>query len=357
MRGKSIFTGLLSLGPEDYLTEIFVRTLKRDPKLRRAFVEYLVREHKEIEGVSEIESIESQPSYGGDCPDVEIRALDGRERRIEIFIESKVDSREHDKQLPRYASLLDTSVREGKVDVGLLVYLTRDYDPKNEDDILPTGNHVQVEFGQKRWSDVHKWLIASLPTLDAAERAWPKELATYLEDNAMDAPTRFTPDNLEGLSKLPDTIRVLEACLDGEPSDKLRSLGNGVRNEGTCSSNLLNGQVFCYWSGCDRADFWVEIGFHFRDEYPDVYVWIGALPKHPLQEKIVQATREHVALNVGRWEADLRGEAKGMWAKRSLLSFINEGDQLDDLRRWVIDRLEDLDAFKANHPELPWRKQ
>jgi hypothetical protein len=89
-----------------------------------------------------------------------------------VFIESKVGSREGQDQLRRYAEHLSAlpNVRHRR-----LVYITRDYDPKDEDEIVggPRVSDAPVGFVPLRWHGFYRTLenyrSTSLPGSDLTQ--------------------------------------------------------------------------------------------------------------------------------------------------------------------------------------------
>ena len=70
------------------------------------------------------------------------------------MIESKIGSGEGQEQLRRYAEHLDKLTG---VDGKALLYITRDYDPKDLGEIL-TGLDDNTRFKQLRWHDFYRFL-------------------------------------------------------------------------------------------------------------------------------------------------------------------------------------------------------
>ena len=54
----------------------------------------------------------------------------------------------------------------------------------------------------------------------------------------------------------------------------------------------------------------------------------------------------------GLWQP--RAAWPGVKARRSLRTFLGEEDQVDAVRRWFLERLDEVRKFKTDKSELPW---
>jgi hypothetical protein len=116
---------------EDFFTEIFTYLLKSNPSLMTDWLkEFNISEiDYDNAHISTQESFDAMYShFSGSRPDIYVELANERKKEL-VFVECKIDSCEGHNQLKRYAEHLDNI---SNIDKGTLLYITRDYDKKNE---------------------------------------------------------------------------------------------------------------------------------------------------------------------------------------------------------------------------------
>lgn len=133
------------------------------------------------------------------------------------MIESKIGSWEGQDQLKRYAGHLSNMSGTRKN----LVYVTRAYDPKDENEIL--SGIDDVCFKQLRWHDFYRFL-------QTVERdALIEEVMTFMEEQDMARSYRFSTEDLMALSGVPRAFEILDETFEGEVKAELESFaGNRI---------------------------------------------------------------------------------------------------------------------------------
>ncbi|MEH2075607.1 MAG: PD-(D/E)XK nuclease family protein [Nostoc sp.] len=86
--------------------------------------------------------------------DIVVELSDGLNTDV-IFIESKIGSRDGNNALKKYAEILS---KLKNVRHRILIYITRDYDPKDEIKTLTSNLEAKVNFYQLRWHQFYAHL-------------------------------------------------------------------------------------------------------------------------------------------------------------------------------------------------------
>ena len=186
---------------EDFHTEIVAGLLANNYELTlRWFRELRVSELGEAEKVTvttqeKLERIEGLHDDGS-RPDMVVRITKG-ERREVVFIESKVGSSEGDGQLSKYMDHLHAM--QG-VDRKSLVFITRDYEPK--DDL----SDEKVTFRQARWAEFYRFLSG-----DKSQSEMIRELLLFMKENNMSQDNRFTALDLLALTNWHAPQKLIQA--------------------------------------------------------------------------------------------------------------------------------------------------
>lgn len=143
---------------EDFFTEIVAYFLSENQELLFSWLNY----SHVLELINYVEAdIATQKTYrhpiSGDekRPDIVIE-LSNSENHDLVFIESKVGSSEGYNQLSDYAEILDSLPGYRHK---YLVYITRDFEPKEESKVLKNIPAPTVEFRQFRWHQFYQFLI------------------------------------------------------------------------------------------------------------------------------------------------------------------------------------------------------
>lgn len=233
----SLFSRLLGLHTsprpvEDFFTEVVAGLFVVAPELCAAWLENLglveplrVRERRVLVGTQQ--RFGPLPDHAtGSRPDLVVEVSSDAGRDV-VYLESKIDSGEGEQQLRRYADLL--SKVEGARS-RTLVYVTRDYDPKDEAQILRVSENAgdgsgsrggtttaPVRFLQIRWGDFYRFLRWAATdrgsasgedgwVLDPGLRALVGEVTSFMEEQGMAQRNVFTAEDLTAMSRLQHTV-------------------------------------------------------------------------------------------------------------------------------------------------------
>ncbi|MBD2346345.1 PD-(D/E)XK nuclease family protein [Anabaena subtropica] len=159
----SLFKNLLNLHSsskplEDFFTEIIAYFLSINTDILIDWLKY----HSIISEENYINiNILTQKYYEpldnhdyGSQPDIVIELTSETNTDV-ILIESKIAATEGDRQLQRYAEILSNLSYPKRRS---LIYITRDYDPKESKKILPDSLCTKISFHQLRWYQFHSYL-------------------------------------------------------------------------------------------------------------------------------------------------------------------------------------------------------
>jgi hypothetical protein len=280
-----------------------------------------------------------------------------------VMIESKIGSWEGHDQLKRYAGHLSKMSGMRKS----LVYITRAYDPKDEEEVLLGTNDVR--FKQLRWHDFYRFL-------HAVERdALIEEVMAFMEEQGMARSYLFSAMDIVALSGVPRVFNVFDETLGGEVKADLESFaGNKLRHMTHTMWELRNHLRYGIRAPLHGDDLFCDLGYQLgkveesahssllrisADGYPAVYVFLEAQPGATGREVSVSAMK-NIAFNQG-WEAynidDPTGWA-GVRRAKSLADLLSEEDHVAAVKAFFMESIgqlrEELAAFKQDHRDLLW---
>ena len=269
---------------EDFHTEIVAHVLASDSELTLRWLRKLgVTELHEADEIAvstqqEFQPIERLHSFGSK-PDITIRVR--KESHVEaVFIESKVGSEESQGQLSKYIDQLRALLG---VDQRSLVFITRDYEPKENlsDEI--------VRFFPARWSDFYHFLCTVESPSDAI-----RELLKFMQENNMSQSNRFTAIELLALTNHHRARSLMDASMWENAGKKFAKVCGAMGSATKAMSQLRIHNRYVMAAG-HGTGYQIEflLGYWFPDEQPsdspEVGMHIYVNPKAAQRPAIAKA--------------------------------------------------------------------
>ncbi|ALF54176.1 hypothetical protein ACX27_17170 [Nostoc piscinale CENA21] len=223
----SLFSNLLNLHSankplEDFFTEIFAYFFSINKDL---LIEWL-QQHFIISDESYYSAkIKTQKYYEplknhtcGSQPDIVIELANETKTEI-IFIESKIASTEGCQQLERYSEILSNLPYYSR---RTLIYITRDYEPKEDIKTFIKDSSLKVNFYQLRWYQVYSFLKK------ISNDRLIQEILMFMELNMMSQNNQLSPIDILTIKSFNKTLNFMEASLGEEVSAKFKQNLEGV---------------------------------------------------------------------------------------------------------------------------------
>ncbi|HEY9663245.1 MAG TPA: PD-(D/E)XK nuclease family protein, partial [Allocoleopsis sp.] len=287
--------------------------------------------------------------HSGSRPDILIELVGDQSRTI-IFIESKIGSQEGDQQLFRYAEILhNLSDYQQKY----LLYITRDFDPKNEVDILrrvpkPTG----VQFKQLRWHQFHRFLQSHAETMLA------QEMITFMNEYNMAHNNQFSSIDVIALANFTKSLKLMEETMWGEVSQRFKQVLGDIKQKSTAMTQLQVHGRYLMTMGMPSG-WWCGLGFYLRTstltDYPTVCLMLEVDPNSPRRAEIIEAMND-ICTQHG-WKGCGLNDTK-TWSsivrERSLQDFLAKEDHIAAVQQFFLESLNQLQKIKDEYPNLPW---
>lgn len=277
-----------------------------------------------------------------------------------VMVESKIDSREGEGQLRRYAEHLD---RMANVGSKTLVYITRRFDPKAPEKI--TDGLDSVEFKRLHWHDFYRFLAA---LDDKQEDALVKEVLAFMEEEGMARVGRFSMMDLMALSGIQRALEIIDETLDEEIRGELESLAEHP------TKHRLDGRDFVKQIRGDNG-YWINayitqdgglgcyVGYQLgnTDGSPRAEVGFWAYP-NDLGKDVAGAVVKRISNRDGWQRIDLnQPEPKSEYEVRrdtSLAGFLQANNHVAAVKSFFVESIqqlrEELTQFKKEHADLPW---
>jgi hypothetical protein len=367
-----------TVSQEDFFTEVFAHLLSAYPGLCITWLNQsealpLGDEYSHINVTTQRPFRALEGHQYASCPDVVIELFEDfakegvdDERPDEatvppmdvVFVESKVGSREGQDQLRRYAEHLSAlpEVRHRR-----LVYITRDYDPKDEDEIVGglQESDTLVGFVPLRWHEFYRTLedyrSTSLPDSDLIQ-----EVLLFMKQNGMSQTNRLSAADVVALTGMPRMLAFMREILSGEVEARIGEVSK--RKVSRANSALYQLATFdrYFLYAHMGPGFWVGGGFYLGQDDPDDYPWLSVLlevgPSQPGREDIIKAMRSFTADCSGCEPYDLDDPSawSGLEWAIDLREVLTTEDHMAAARTHFLESLDDIARMREQYPDLPW---
>ncbi len=352
----SLFTNLLNLHSEnkpleDFFTEIIAYFLDINHDILIAWLKHesIICDENEITiNLSTQESYQPlKHHHSGSKPDIVIKLEHYTQTDI-IFIESKIGSTEGWEQLQRYAEILSSlSYPQQRT----LVYITRDYEPKEEIQKL-TPN---VKFFQLRWYQFYSFLKKyETDTL-------AKEILTFMEIHRMSHNNQLSPVDLLTMVNFNKTLNFMESTLSEEVEHKFKNAFGHVTKGRPSMTQWTSKNRYIIYNHFDRWNCWCGLGyFNLNPENLTEYPYLGiclevstGFKEHP---KFVEVMQQVVNKYPNKWTSYITIDPKwpSIFYRKSLQEFLSQPDQLSSIKSFFIESIHELQKIQP-YFDFPWK--
>jgi hypothetical protein len=330
---------------EDYLTEIFTYCLSQDRDMLNAFLkelnivdrdidEYTLTTQYELKALAN-HSVDSRP-------DMALFSND-----TTIFFENKIDAKEGDQQLQRYAEHLNHTSSGNKI----LVYITRDYDPKEREVIFERCKNY-IKFIQLRWYEIFRFLKAYM------DNPIVLELLKFMKQNKLAMNNQYSPIDILTMTNFSRVHKIMDETMFGETSLLFEKvIGKKRTQDSTRLTQLENHDRYVYYAAY-KNKLHIFLGYWMNSdnekEYPEVGVELDISPNAEINSTLKNIFKE-ISDKYETWKSHNLNDPK-RWAivfrKKSLQEFLSESDHVESIKSYLKDVLGDLDSLFTEHPIL-----
>jgi PD-(D/E)XK nuclease superfamily len=355
----SLFSRLLKLHNgntplEDFFTELVAYLFSTNKEILYAWLKNLelINTDADLDAfISTQQTFERLSHHFSDSrPDIIIELVDGNNRDI-IFIESKIGSSEGCNQLQRYAEILDKlpGFRHK-----FLIYITRDFEPKERENIFQEISSSEVHFKQIRWHQFYQFLKTQTDTMLV------EEIIKFMQEHHMAHNNQFSSIDIIALGNFTNSLKLMEQTMSDEVRNKFKQvLGSVVPLRATAFTQLQKHDRYLMYSWL-RDKWWCGLGFMLNTssptEYPTVFLLLEVDSKSPHRAEIIKAMKD-ICSKQSEWKGyDL--DNPRAWSRivlgRSLQSFLSEEDRIVAIQKFFLESLDKLSDIKSQYSDLHW---
>lgn len=360
----SLFSNLLNLHStskplEDFFTEIVAYFLSLNNDI---FIDWL--KHHSIISDDNYSSIKisTQQEHNGleshtedSRLDIVVELSDGLNTDL-IFIESKVGSRDGRNALKKYAEILSNlpNVRHR-----ILIYITRDYDPKEEIKKYCLELSPKINFFQLRWYQFYSFLEKRSFDILA------QEILIFMRNNRMAYNNQLSSIDILTMVNFNKTLNFIEATLSEEVKKEFKKAFEGVNKSELDSLyqwKSKNRYIIGTSFSIKRWAFWCGLGYFDLNpsnltDYPYLGIFLQVSPTFVQRPKIIESMKTVIndkpniwtptnLTNLPAWSA--------IFYQKSLQEFLSEKDQLSAIKLFFQESIEELKTVQKQYFNFPW---
>jgi len=354
----SLFSRLLNLNTgnipqEDFFTELVAYLFETNKEVLYAWLKDLnlfdTNAYLDTHILTQRE-FEPLPGHlSGSRPDIVIELVDDSSCDI-IFIENKVGSQEGCDQLLRYAEILHglPNFRHK-----FLLYITRDFEPKDKAGIFKNIPESTVQFKQLRWHEFYRFLKAQADTMLA------QEIILFMNEKRMAHNNQFSSIDVIALANFTKSLKLMEESMWGKVGQQFKTVLGEIKQQSTALTQLQLHGRYIMTASMPTGKWWCGLGFVLRTsnltDYPRVRLMLEVDPKSQHRIEIIDAMKD--ICKQYDWQGYGLNDQQawsGIVREKSLQDFLSEEDHIVAIEEFFLQALKELDKIQSQYPELPW---
>jgi hypothetical protein len=323
---------------EDYLTELFGYCLNLEEEILISFLKrFKIPPQKSEEYYLNTQVRHKKlPHHTEDSiPDMMLTF----ENHV-IFIENKVASSEGNLQLQRYAEHLDNY---DTTKIKALIYITRDFDLKDEKKIF-IRTKSKIKFIPLRWHQIFRFLQSY------NDRPIIKEILILMKEKHLSSNNQFSPVDILTLTNFSKVRKMMsEVIYNGKVGQQFEKVVGKKPNEASLLTQIKYHDRYVV-VGKKKNNIKVYMGFLLNTfneiEYPDLIFKIEITPSSKVREVVINKMKAIASVEKSKWAEnglDDPKEYSGIVIYKSMQSFLNKDDQIEEMRKHFMDCLNEYE--------------
>jgi PD-(D/E)XK nuclease superfamily len=357
----SLFSRLLNLNTgsiplEDFFSELVAYLFITNKEILYAWLKHLdlpdAADYSDayISTQQAFEPLEGHLS--GSRPDILIEVVNDIDADI-IFIESKIGSQEGIDQLSRYAEILHKLSSQNKFRNKFLIYITRDFEPKDRATIFKNIPKSNVQFKQLRWHQFYQFLRSQEDT------TLVQEIIIFMQEYRMAHNNQFSSIDVIALANFTKSLKLMEETMWGKVSQQFKQVVGSIQNRAKALTQVQLHGRYLMTASMPSGKWWCGLGFILKTsnltDYPTVCLLLEVAPTSQHRAEII-VVMKGICKQYG-WRGYGLNDSKawsGIVCEKSLQDFLSEEDHIAAIEKFFLHTLNELDKIKNQYPQLPW---
>ncbi|WP_334824808.1 PD-(D/E)XK nuclease family protein [Nostoc sp.] len=360
----SLFTNLLNLHPgnkprEDFFTEIVAYFLSLNNDILLAWLR-----HHSIIGddnysnikISTQQEHQALASHPEDSRlDIVIEFSTSLSTDI-IFIESKIGSTEGWRQLEKYADILS---KLPNIRHQILIYITRDYDPKDERKQYCFNLSPKINFFQLRWYQFYSFLK------EHASDILAQEILIFMRNNRMSHTNQFSSVDLLTMVNFNKTLNLMESTLSDEIQHEFRVAFGGVIKGAASRTQWKWDERYIIYTHFSPSTWDLRCGLGYfglnpsnLTDYPYLGIFLQVSSKFGQRPKIIESMQKIISEKPNLWTPSnlkVLPAWSGIFYRKSLQDFLSEENHISAIKLFFQESIKELKTVQEQYFDFPWK--
>ncbi|MEH2417188.1 PD-(D/E)XK nuclease family protein [Nostoc sp.] len=371
----SLFTNLLNLHlgnkpREDFFTEIVAYFLSLNNDILLAWLKHhsIISDDNyssiNISTQQEHKKLESHPEDSR--LDIAVELSTGLNTDV-IFIESKIGAKDGNNALRKYADILSNlpNVRHR-----ILIYITRDYDPKDEfkqydyDPKPPIKEYCldlspKVNFFQLRWYQFYSFLK------ECAFDILTQEILIFMRNNRMSQNNQFSSVDLLTMVNFNKTLNLMESTLSEEVQQEFKLAFGGVIKGAASRTQWKWDERYIIYTHFSPStwDLWCGLGYFNLNpsnltDYPYLGIFLQLSQRFGQRPKIIESMQKIINDKPNLWTPSnlkVLPAWSGIFYRKSLQEFLSEENHVSAIKLFFQESIKELKTVQEQYFDFPWK--
>ncbi|MEH2364088.1 PD-(D/E)XK nuclease family protein [Nostoc sp.] len=360
----SLFTNLLNLHlgnkpREDFFTEIVAYFLSLNNDILLGWLKHhsIISDDNyssiKISTQQEHKKLESHPDDSR--LDIAVELSDGLNTDV-IFIESKIGAKDGNNALRKYADILSNlpNVRHR-----ILIYITRDYDPKQAIKEYCLELSPKINFFQLRWYQFYSFL---------EKRAFDilsQEILIFMRKNGMSHTNQFSSVDLLTMVNYNKTLNLMESTLSEEVQQEFKLAFGGVIKGAASRTQWKWDERYIIYTHFSPStwDLWCGVGYFDLNpsnltDYPYLGIFLQVSHKFGQRPKIIESMQKIINDKPNLWTPSnlkVLPAWSGIFYRKSLQDFLSEENHVSAIKLFFQESIKELKTVQEQYFDFPWK--
>ncbi|MEH1820415.1 MAG: PD-(D/E)XK nuclease family protein [Nostoc sp.] len=360
----SLFSNLLNLHSgnkprEDFFTEIVAYFLSLNNDILLDWLKHhsiISDDNYSSIKISTQQKHQALPSHHDDSRfDIVVELSNGLSTDV-IFIESKIGTKDGNNALKKYAEILSNlpNVRHR-----ILIYITRDYDPKEEIKTPAFNLEPKVSFHQLRWHQFYARLQQHATDILA------QEILIFMRKNGMSHTNQFSSVDLLTMVNYNKTLNLMESTLNDEVQQEFKLAFGGVINGAASRTQWKWDERYIIYTHLSplKWDLCCGVGYFGLNpsnltDYPYLGIFLQVSHKFAQRPKIIESMQKVINGKPNIWtpvNLTILPAWSAIFYQKSLQEFLSEKDQLSAIKLFFQESIKELKTVQEQYFDFPWK--
>ncbi|WP_341525180.1 PD-(D/E)XK nuclease family protein [Nostoc sp. UHCC 0302] len=359
----SLFTNLLNLHSankplEDFFTEIVAYFLSLNNDILLSWLKYhsIISDNSYYSiNISIQKAYQALPNHTEDSRfDIVVELSTGFNTDV-IIIESKIGSKDGNNALKKYTELLSSLPNARQ---RTLIYITRDYDPKEKIKDFCINLLPKVNFFQLRWYQFYSFLEKRESDILG------QEILIFMRNNRMAHNNQLSSIDILTMVNFNKTLNFMESTLNEEVQHEFKlAFGSMIKPVASTSMTQWRWHSrYIIYTKFSSDNFWCGLGYFDLNptnlnDYPYLGILLEVSPGFVERPKIIAAMQKVVNDKPDIWtplDLTVIPAWSAIFYRKSVQEFLSEKDQLSVIKSFFIESIYELKNIQP-YFDFPWK--